>query len=135
MSAVAGYSVSEAIWRQAFDALAAAVPDFVAVAKPLLTGFAACVDKLIDLHAMSRVLYRAIGPQLKQAFQDGTHHNAYGSYELAKCVIEGIRQDQLPLAKFIVNDVPPFEPGRPDSLATFDIPASASESPVKPDGS
>jgi lysophospholipase L1-like esterase len=90
---------------------------------------------LIDLHTMSRVLYRAIGPQLKQAFQDGTHHNAYGSYELARCVIEGIRQDRLPLAKFIVDDVPPFEPAHPDSLATFDIPASASESGVKPDGS
>ena len=58
MSAIAGYSVSEAIWRQAFDALAAAVPDFVAVAKPLLTGFAACVDKLIDLHAMAPTLKR-----------------------------------------------------------------------------
>jgi lysophospholipase L1-like esterase len=90
---------------------------------------------LIDLHAMSRALYRAIGPQLKQAFQDGTHHNAYGSYELAKCVIEGIRQDRLPLAKFIVDDVPPFEPGHPDSLETFNIPASAPESAVKPDGS
>ena len=56
MSAVAGHSVSDAIWRQAFDALAAAVPDFAAAAKPLLTGFAACVDKLIDLHAMAPAL-------------------------------------------------------------------------------
>ncbi|MBV8564454.1 MAG: hypothetical protein JO273_03250, partial [Methylobacteriaceae bacterium] len=58
MNAMAGYSVSEAIWRQAFDALAAAVPDFVAVAKPLLTGFAACVDKLIDLHVTAPGLKR-----------------------------------------------------------------------------
>ena len=56
MSAVAGHSVSDAIWRQAFDTLAAAVPDFAAAAKPLLTGFAACVDKLIDLHAMAPAL-------------------------------------------------------------------------------
>src|SRR5262249_20571800 len=28
---------------------------------------------LIDLHSMSRVLYRALGPDLKKAFQDGTH--------------------------------------------------------------
>jgi ADP-dependent phosphofructokinase/glucokinase len=58
MSAVAGHSVPDAIWRQAFDALAAAVPDFAAAAKPLLTGFAACVDKLIDLHEAAPALKR-----------------------------------------------------------------------------
>jgi ADP-dependent phosphofructokinase/glucokinase len=58
MSAIAGHSVSDASWRQAFDALASAVPDFAAAAKPLLTGFAACVDKLIDLHAMAPALKR-----------------------------------------------------------------------------
>jgi ADP-dependent phosphofructokinase/glucokinase len=50
--------ISEAFWREAFAALATAVPDFAGRAKPLLTGFAACVDKLIDLHA--------IAPALKQ---------------------------------------------------------------------
>lgn len=58
MNAIAGHSASDAIWRQAFDALAAAVPDFAAAAKPLLTGFAACVDKLIDLHATAPALKR-----------------------------------------------------------------------------
>ncbi len=42
---------------------------------------------LIDLNAMSRVFYRALGTNLDKAFQDGTHHNNYGSYELAKCVV------------------------------------------------
>ena len=64
MSAIAGYYVSEAIWRQAFDALAAAIPDFTAVAEPLLTGFAACVDKLIDLHAMAPALKREPGGRI-----------------------------------------------------------------------
>ena len=58
MRATAGDSVSEALWRNAFDALAAAVPDFAGMAKRLLTGFAACVDKLIDLHAMAPALKR-----------------------------------------------------------------------------
>ena len=44
---------------------------------------------LIDLHAMSRILYRSLGADLGRAFQDGTHHTNYGSYELAKCVVEG----------------------------------------------
>jgi hypothetical protein len=58
MKAAAGDSVSEAAWRHAFEALAAAVPDFAGMAKPLLTGFAACVDKLIDLHAIAPALKR-----------------------------------------------------------------------------
>jgi ADP-dependent phosphofructokinase/glucokinase len=53
-----GPVVAEPTWRRAFDALAAAVPDFAAAAKPLLTGFAACVDKLIDLHAAAPALKR-----------------------------------------------------------------------------
>ena len=58
MKATARDSVSEALWRNAFEALAAAVPDVAGMAKRLLTGFAACVDKLIDLHAMAPALKR-----------------------------------------------------------------------------
>ena len=47
---------------------------------------------------MSKVFYRALGADLDRAFQDGTHHNNYGSYELAKCVVAGIQQAKLPLA-------------------------------------
>jgi len=49
---------SEEFWREAFAALATAVPDFAGKARRLVTGFAACVDKLLDLHA--------IAPALKQ---------------------------------------------------------------------
>lgn len=89
---------------------------------------------LIDLHAMSRTFYRALGSNLKAAFQDGTHHNAYGSYQLAKCVVMGIRQSDLPLAKFVTEDFGSFDPAHPDSLATFDIPPSKNVSIEKPDG-
>ena len=47
---------------------------------------------LIDLNKMSLVFYTALGADLDKAFQDGTHHNNYGSYELAQCVILGIRR-------------------------------------------
>jgi lysophospholipase L1-like esterase len=89
---------------------------------------------LIDLHAMSRTLYRALGPDLKAAFQDGTHHNAYGSYELARCVALGIRQSDLPLAAWLADDLPDFDPARPDDPARFSVPASAERSSMKPDG-
>src|SRR5262249_17653070 len=65
---------------------------------------------LIDLNAMSKVLYAALGQDLDKAFQDGTHHNNYGSYELARCVVEGMRANKLPLAEFLRKDVVPFAP-------------------------
>jgi lysophospholipase L1-like esterase len=90
---------------------------------------------LIDLHAMSKQLYEAIGrDNVDKAFQDGTHHNNYGSYELAKCIIEGIRQNKLELVKFIVDDVPEFDPKHPDPVEKFSMPASADRSNRKPDG-
>ena len=90
---------------------------------------------LIDLHAMSRVFYRALGPDLKRAFVDGTHHNAYGSYELAKCVVKGIRANQLGLVKFLVPDVPAFDPAHPDPVEQFNIPPSPASTSDKPEGS
>jgi lysophospholipase L1-like esterase len=89
---------------------------------------------LIDLNAMSRIFYRALGSDLGKAFQDGTHHNNYGSYELAKCVIEGIKQNKLPLAKSIVGDFDGFDPTHPDKVETFQMPASPAGSSAKPLG-
>jgi len=89
---------------------------------------------LIDLNVMSRTFYRALRENVGQAFQDGTHHNNYGSYELAKCVVEGIQQDKLPLAKFIVDDFGDFDPAKPDAFATFAMPASPTASKEKPLG-
>src|SRR5262249_10261433 len=79
---------------------------------------------LIDLNAMSKVLYAALGRALDKAFQDGTHHNNYGSYELAKCVVEGIRANKLLLADFLRKDVSPFGPHQPDPPARFEVPPS-----------
>jgi lysophospholipase L1-like esterase len=89
---------------------------------------------LIDLNAMSLVFYKALGADLGKAFQDGTHHNNYGSYELAQCVVEGIKQDKLPLAKFFVDDFKGFDPAHPDSLADFQMPISPVSSSEKPLG-
>ena len=89
---------------------------------------------LIDLNAMSRIFYKALGADLDQAFQDGTHHNNYGSYELAKCVVTGIKQANLPLAKSIVAGFGDFNPAKPDDVNTFEMPASPTVSKEKPLG-
>jgi lysophospholipase L1-like esterase len=89
---------------------------------------------LIDLHAMSRLLYAGLGENLDAAFQDGTHHNNFGSYEIAKCVVEGIRKAEIPLASLLADDVKPFDPAHPGSPADFHYAASPLEDLTKPDG-
>ncbi|MGD0388830.1 MAG: rhamnogalacturonan acetylesterase [Tepidisphaeraceae bacterium] len=90
---------------------------------------------LIDLNAMSKSLYEAIGAkELSKAFVDQTHHNAYGGYELAKCVVQGILDDKLDLAKFIVDDWKRFDPAHPDAIGSVIIPASPRFSTTTPSG-
>ncbi len=92
---------------------------------------------LIDLNVMSKPFYEALGPaEAKKAFApgDATHHNNYGSYELAKCIVEGIKANKLGLVKYLVRDVPPFNPSRPDAIASFSIPPSPLNTEVKPLG-
>ena len=81
---------------------------------------------LLDLNAMSKPFYEAMGPaNAPQAFagKDTTHHSDYGSYELAKCMVEAIRQNQPQLAKYLLDGLPRFDPARPDPFAGFAIPA------------
>lgn len=90
---------------------------------------------LIDLHAMSKVLYQALGTDLDKAFQDGTHHTSYGSYELAKCVIQGIKNSRLDLAGYIADDFDSYDPAHPDVFQHFAVPPSPMHTADKPLGS
>lgn len=92
---------------------------------------------LIDLNAMSKALYEALGPEKSAlAFKegDGAHHNNYGAYELARCVVEGIKANNLGVAKFLAKDATAFDPSQPDLPENFKIPASPLRSEVKPPG-
>jgi lysophospholipase L1-like esterase len=94
---------------------------------------------LIDLERMSVAFYEALGPaKAPLAFSNGgkdaTHHNNYGAYELAKCVVQGIRDAKLPLSKMIIERMPTFDPAHPDSPDTFTLPASPGRSDIAPRG-
>jgi lysophospholipase L1-like esterase len=90
---------------------------------------------LIDLNAMSATLYEAIGPtDLPKAFVDGTHHSAYGSYELAKCVVKGVLDAKLPFGEHVVEDWKGFDPAKPDPLAAFNMPPDPQLDPARPGG-
>ncbi len=94
---------------------------------------------LIDLHTMSAQLYEALGPEKSPlAFsnngKDATHHNNYGAYELAQCIVTGIRAAKLPLADLLADDAPHFDPAKPDPVETFALAASPGRSTQKPRG-
>jgi hypothetical protein len=62
---------------------------------------------LIDLNAMGKDFYEALGPEKsRKAFVDNTHTNEYGAYELARCVAEGIKRSKLGLARHVTDDLP-----------------------------
>jgi lysophospholipase L1-like esterase len=96
----------------------------------------------IDLNAMSKLFYEALGPEKALlAFApigpdkvDDTHHRAYGSYELAKCIVQSIRDDKLAIAKYIVDDFRGFDPAHPDPVEKFDVPPSPQFTNLRPLG-
>jgi len=92
---------------------------------------------LIDLNVMSKTLYEAWGAEpSKRAFapNDNTHHNNYGSYELAKCIVEGIRANKLDVARYLIKNLPRFDPSRPDLFESVKIPPSPLQTDIKPAG-
>ena len=106
---------------------------------------------VIDLNKMSLLVYQALGsegskkafvhyaagsfPDQDAALKDDTHHNAFGGYELAKCVVEGIRADVPALKACLLDGLPAFDPSHPDKPEEIRLPASPVHAkPVKPAG-
>lgn len=92
---------------------------------------------LIDLAEMSKAFYEALGKEKSgAAFKEGdaTHHSKYGSYEMAKMIVEGIKASNLSITEYLIN-LPKFDPNRPDLFETFAVPASPTANVVKPLGS
>jgi lysophospholipase L1-like esterase len=106
---------------------------------------------LIDLNAMSKRLYQALGVEGSKALflhvpagvypgqadpiRDDTHFSNYGGYEIARCVVEGIRGGVPELAALLAADVVrPFDPAEPDPFAAVAIPPSPFEVLAVPDG-
>lgn len=89
---------------------------------------------LIDLNALSVILYRALGTNLDSAFVDGSHHTVYGGYLLARCVVDGIRRAGLDLTNYFIPGLDSFDPATPEPPEAIAIPPSPIRSEVKPDG-
>ncbi|MDQ1088485.1 rhamnogalacturonan acetylesterase [Siphonobacter sp. SORGH_AS_1065] len=105
---------------------------------------------LIDLNAMSKTLWEALGPrESEKAFvhiaagslpgvtkdiHDNTHFSNYGAYLLAQCVVNGIKSAQLDLAKELVAELPGFDPAHPPLAEQWKFPASPLVETIQPDG-
>jgi lysophospholipase L1-like esterase len=94
---------------------------------------------VIDLLDMSAALYEALGPDNAwKAFaddgKDATHHNNYGAYVLAECVVNGVRAQVPDLATHLAEGLPPFDPAHPPSPDSFVLAPSAAHSTEAPRG-
>ncbi len=105
---------------------------------------------LIELHDMTRTLYEAMGveeskkafvhypahsyPGQDKPFADNTHFNPYGAYQIAKCVIEGMKTLELPIVEYLRPDYKAYSPAIPDDRNAFQWNDSPFVEIEKPDG-
>lgn len=105
---------------------------------------------LIDLNEMTRIFYEAMGveeskkafvhypagtyPNQTKDFADNTHFNPYGAYEIAKCIIEGMKKLNLPIIQHLREDYVTYNPAQPDDWNTFQWYDSPFTETEKPDG-
>jgi lysophospholipase L1-like esterase len=102
---------------------------------------------VIDLNGMTKIFFETLGYEdSKRALvhypkelygrelADNTHFNPYGAYEVAKCVVMGMKQLQLPIVQYLRPDWQDFNPAQPDDWKTFKWAPSPLKDIVKPDG-
>ena len=105
---------------------------------------------LIELHEMTRTFFETLGveeskralvhypaktyPGQQTAFEDNTHFNPYGAYEISKMMVEGMKSLSLPIVKYIRLDYHSFSPSNPDDWKTFHWNDAPFVDIVKPDG-
>ena len=106
--------------------------------------------QLIELHDMTRTFFETLGvenskhslvhypantyPGQTKAFEDNTHFNPYGAYEISKMIVMGIKELNLPVATHIKPTFQPFNPAQPDSFEKFHWVDGPFTDAVKPDG-
>lgn len=102
---------------------------------------------LIDLNSLTKTFFETLGYEdSKRALvhypkemygrelADNTHFNTYGAYEVAKCVVMGMKQLNLPIVQYLRADWQDFNPAQPDDWKTFKWAPSRISENVKPDG-
>lgn len=105
---------------------------------------------LIDVTNMTTAVYESWGvevskkalvhypaytfPWQTKALADNTHFGGFGANEVAKCVVQGIRDLKLDIAENIKTTVPNYDPKKPCQPSEWTVPVSARIEITKPDG-
>jgi lysophospholipase L1-like esterase len=105
---------------------------------------------LIDITKMTTDMYESWGdkpsrkafvqypantfPGQTDKLEDNTHFNSFGANEIAKCVLKGIRDLNLEIAKYIKPNTPNYNPKNPDNFNNWTLPMSTRFEIKKPDG-
>ncbi len=102
---------------------------------------------VIDLNQTTKTFFETLGfEDSKRALvhypaeaygkklEDNTHFNPYGAYEVAKCVVMGMKQLGLPIVKYLRPDWKDFNPAQPDDWKAFKWAESRMTEATKPDG-
>ena len=73
-------------------------------------------------------------PGQAKAFEDNTHFNPFGAYEVSKLVVMGLKNMNSPLVQYLSDDWKDFSPSHPDDWQSFYWPLSPVFDGKKPDG-
>ena len=105
---------------------------------------------VIDLNGMTKTFFEALGfedskrslvhyaantfPDQPKDLADNTHFNPYGAYEVAKMVVQGFYDLQLPITRYLRTGWKPFNAAMPDSWQDFKWTFTRRADATKPDG-
>jgi lysophospholipase L1-like esterase len=105
---------------------------------------------VIELHDMTRTFFETLGyegskkalvhypantfPGQDKPLADNTHFNPYGAYEVAKMVVMGMKQLQLPIIGELKADWQDFDAAHPDDPDAFVWYQAQKQDVTKPDG-
>ena len=73
-------------------------------------------------------------PNQKKELADRAHFSTYGAYEVAKMVVMGMKQHNMPFIKGLKSDFKDFDQKQPDDPDKFVWYRSAKNDVTKPDG-
>jgi len=109
-----------------------------------------CNVPLIDLNEKVTTLYETLGesdskktlvhyamgtfPGQKKELADNTHFSTYGAYEVAKIVVQGLKDNNISGLTKSLKDFTSFSPSSPDDYNSFVWPWSLMVDTEKPDG-
>lgn len=134
--------------RRDFDAEGKIVPTLGGYPEAMREVAAEQKVALVDLNAISKTLFEAMGvdgtlhafvhfaantfPDQPEALKDNTHFTSYGAYELARAIVQSIRDQRLPIAKYLRPGIQPFDPAHPLPFAEWHLPPSPAVSTETP---